>query len=139
MVAVESCALGGTGTQAKVAIVDDDLAVRRAFGRLLRSYGVSVELFASAEEFLASRNGTEYALLVVDVVMADMGGLDLLEALNAEGKMKRALVITAHDTELTRERARRLGALLLRKPIESAELLGIVGSAIGRDLDAMAG
>jgi FixJ family two-component response regulator len=125
--------VGDTDISATVAIVDDDLAVRRALARLLRSCGVRAELFASAEDFLAERGDREFALLVVDVVMADLGGLDLLETLAAKGTPQRAVVITAHDTELTRERARRLGAPLIRKPIEGEELLAVVGEAIGRE------
>jgi FixJ family two-component response regulator len=118
-----------------IGIIDDDPSVRRALARLLRSCGLLVNVYSSAEEFLATRNGHAYALLLVDVVMAEMGGLDMLESLAAGGTPWPAIVITGHDTELTRERARRLGAPILRKPIESAELLAMVAQAIGRDLD----
>ena len=128
--------MGETGTSETVAVIDDDPGVSRALGRLLRSVGVDVALFASGEEFLANRNGHRYALLVVDVVMAEVGGLDVLEALAAGGESQRAVVITAQDTDVTRERARRLGAPLLHKPVEGDALLAIVGDAIGRNLAA---
>src|SRR5512144_3111741 len=97
-------------TRATIAVVDDDLSVRRALGRLLRSFGLSVELYPSAEAYLDECDRLPVALLIVDVVMAEMGGLDLLESLAATGSVPRAVVITAHDTEVTRERARRCGA-----------------------------
>jgi FixJ family two-component response regulator len=129
-------ALRRTDTDAMIAIVDDDPSVRRSLARLLRSCGLSVEPYASAEEFLASEQGDSFALLIVDVIMVGMSGLDLLESLAVGGKPRTAIVITARDSDQTRERARRLGAPVLRKPVEGAELLATVGRAIGREVDS---
>lgn len=117
-----------------VAVIDDDLSVRRALARLLRATGMSVETYASAEEFLDRRNGRAYSLLLVDVAMKQMSGIDMLEQLAAAGGSMPAIVITGVDTEAIRARARRFGAPVLRKPIETDDLLESVGRAIGRDL-----
>jgi FixJ family two-component response regulator len=98
---------------------------------LLGSFGFSVARYASAEEYLASRNGGDFALLIVDVYMAEMTGLALLERLAADGASPSAIILTAHDTRRLRERARRLGAPVLQKPVEDAELLAAIGRAIG--------
>jgi FixJ family two-component response regulator len=128
--------LGNNGQAGTVAVIDDDFSVRRALSRLLRAAGVSVETYTSAEEFFAQRNGNVYSLLLVDVAMGQMSGIDLLEQLAARGgAAPPAIVITAVDTEAIRKRARRCGAPVLRKPIETEDLLKSVGRALGRDLD----
>ena len=116
--------------------MDDDRSVRRSLVRLLGSFGFSVAHYASAEEFLASRNGDEFGLLIVDLVMAEMTGLEMLELLAADGESQTAIILTAHETTWVRERASRLGAPVLQKPVEGAELLAAVGRAIGRTFAA---
>jgi FixJ family two-component response regulator len=122
----------GTGI-GLVAIVDDDFSVRRALSRLFRSEGWSVEVYPSAEAFLAGRNGHPYSVLLVDVALEQMSGIDLLEHLDAEGPVQPAVLITAHPSDAVRERAARLGAAVLIKPVESTVLLAAVVGAIGRD------
>jgi FixJ family two-component response regulator len=117
-----------------VVVIDDDLSVRRGLSRLLRAAGVPVESYDSAEMFLAGRNGHVNPLLIVDVAMAEMSGLDLLERLAAEGRAQPAIVITADQSSATRNRASRLGAPVMYKPIEAENFLAAVGRAIGRDL-----
>jgi FixJ family two-component response regulator len=118
-----------------VVVVDDDPSVRRALSRLLLAYGLGVQTYASAEDFLAAAHPYDVACLVVDVQMDGMSGLDLLERLLEAGDTPPSIVITAHDDVATRERVRLSGATLLRKPFESNAILAAVGSVIGRDLD----
>ena len=49
-----------------VYVIDDDASVRKAFGRLLRSVNLDVEMFPSAEEFLSSPKQEENACIIVD-------------------------------------------------------------------------
>jgi FixJ family two-component response regulator len=121
-----------------VVVVDDDPSVRRALSRLLQSYGLEVEIYPSAEDFLAAADPDDVACLVVDVQMDGMSGLELLEHLSAAGDTLPSIVITAHDDAVTRELVRRTGATFLRKPFESAAILAAVGAIIGRDLDPSA-
>jgi DNA-binding response OmpR family regulator len=99
---------------------------------------VPAALFASAEEFLAASRDREFALVIVDVTLGGMSGLDLLEALATEGRPARAIVITAHVTEATGHRARLLGARVLCKPVEGSELLVWVAAALGPSVVAPA-
>ena len=60
-----------------VCVIDDDSLVRESLHRLLRSAGLKVQAFASAQEFLASRPSEAPSCLVVDVQMPGISGLDL--------------------------------------------------------------
>src|SRR5215510_8037474 len=57
----------GATSKAKVYVVDDDASVREAVGSLIRSAGLRVETFASAQEFLASPRADVPSCLVLDV------------------------------------------------------------------------
>ena len=65
------------GSKAIVYVVDDDLSVREALERLLRTVGWTVETFASAQEFLAHRKENIPSCLVLDVALPGLSGLDL--------------------------------------------------------------
>ena len=69
----------------RVAVVDDDDAVRRAVGRLLRVTGHQVRTYASAEEFLGAAP-SEVDCLILDVYLGGMNGFDLHGLLTAVGQ-----------------------------------------------------
>src|SRR6202041_1694722 len=93
-----------------VMIVDDDDSVRRAARRLIKSYGLAVDTFASADEFLASGRLKETACLVLDVQMPGMSGLELQSQLIAAGTDIPIIFITAFTNEAARMRALEAGA-----------------------------
>jgi FixJ family two-component response regulator len=64
-----------------VMIVDDDDSIRKAVRRLMKSFGLAVETFASAEEFLDSDRLDKTSCLILDVHMQGMNGLELQEHL----------------------------------------------------------
>ena len=115
-----------------IAIVDDDPSVRRAMARLMRSYGMSVATFASAEEYLAAANSLRAACAVIDLAMTGMSGLELCELL-AEAGGPPVIIISSKGNAAIEERAARCGATLLLKPIESELLLAAIGRALGTD------
>jgi len=115
-----------------ISIVDDDLSVRRALGRLVQSAGYAVATFASAGEFLDSPALAQVACLVLDISLDGMSGFDLKERLAMEHPSLPIIFITALDEATTRERFRRSGvAAQLRKPFDEHTLL----QAIRRALD----
>jgi FixJ family two-component response regulator len=114
-----------------VAIIDDDESVRAATSSLLRSVGLEVRLFASAEEFLAAGDARDNACIVSDVQMSGMSGIELLELLRARQCNKPFIVITAFPQDHLRQRAHRAGAnCFLTKPYDSATLLRCVENAL---------
>lgn len=105
----------------KIAIIDDDDAVRDSMLALLESYGHEVCGYPSAEEFLGPPKGQADCLLV-DHHMSGMTGLDLLEHLRAEGDQTPALMITGRRDPTMVPRAERIGVRVLQKPV-AEELL----------------
>ncbi len=113
-----------------INIVDDDLSVRRALGRMIRSFGFKVELFASALEYL-DQSHSDPACLILDVVMPDMNGLELLAALQESGRGVPTVFMSAHDTEAYIEKAWSLGAIaFLQKPCEETVLIDAVEKSL---------
>ena len=114
-----------------VAIVDDDVSVRRSVANLLLSLGFQVESFASAEEFLCSAHWGNTGCLVLDLRMPAMGGLELLAELASRGRRVPAVILTAHGDDDARERATRSGAVaFIDKPFRSGALIEAVRSAL---------
>jgi FixJ family two-component response regulator len=121
-------------TAPAVAVVDDDESIRRALYRLLRSDGLAAATFASAHEFLEAHRRQNFACVVLDVYMGRMSGLDLAERLASEENSPPIILITAHDDEPIRERAKRVGvSAYLRKPVDAKVLLDAVRRAAGID------
>jgi len=115
-----------------VYLIDDDESVRRALQRLLRSAGLDVRAFASAEEFLESGNLNQKACIVLDIQMGGLTGFDLQEKLASKGIRIPTIAVSALDDAETRERARKLGATaFFRKPVDGQALIDAIHWAIG--------
>ncbi|MGH7309847.1 MAG: response regulator transcription factor [Candidatus Rokuibacteriota bacterium] len=116
-----------------VCVIDDDPSLLRALQRLLVAGGFTVQVFPSAEDFLGSERGRSADCLVLDVHLGGLSGFELHERLVAAGTRLPVIFITAHDDTLTRERARRAGAVeYLRKPFDDESLIGAIQKALGR-------
>jgi len=114
-----------------VAVVEDDESYRAAVQRLLKSAGLRVRSFASAEDFLKSGQQQETGCLIADIQMHGMSGLDLQAKLNAEHCPIPIIFITAHGDEQMRLQAMRGGAVkFLAKPFDGAILLESVRVAL---------
>jgi FixJ family two-component response regulator len=114
-----------------VAVVEDDESYRVALQRLLKSAGLSVLAFASAEDFLNSGRQRETGCLISDIRMPGMSGLDLQARLNTEQCPIPTIFITAHGDEKMRLQAMRGGAVkFLAKPFDGAILLEAVRVAL---------
>ncbi len=114
-----------------VAVVDDDASLRAALKGLLRSVGLLVEVFESAEELLASGRLADTGCLVLDVRMPGLSGLELQAQLIASGHAVPIIFITAHGEEDTRRQAIEAGALdFLQKPFSDDALLNAIARVI---------
>ena len=114
-----------------MAVIEDDDSYRGAIQRLLKSAGVSVQSFASAEDFLSSGRQHETGCLITDIRMPGMSGLDLQAKLNADHCPIPTIFITAHGDEDMRLQAMRGGAVkFMVKPFDCAILLESVRAAL---------
>jgi FixJ family two-component response regulator len=117
-----------------VFIVDDDEAVRKSLGTLLRSAGLAVATFASAQQFLASPRADVLSCLVLDLKMPGLSGLELQKRM-AEVNIEIPIVfITGHGDIPTSVQAMKAGAVeFLTKPVRDQDLLDAIDQAIQRD------
>lgn len=88
-----------------VAVVDDDEALCRSLGRLLRAAGMQPVTYPSAESFLADDKHPRFDCLVLDVQLGGISGIELLRRLAAVGEKTPAIFISAHDDPEVREEA----------------------------------
>src|SRR5437773_7400202 len=120
--------------KAIVFVVDDDASVREGLGSLIRSAGLRVETFASAQEFLARSRADVPSCLVLDVRLPGLSGLDLQKRM-AEVNIEIPIVfITGHGDVPTSVQAMKAGAVeFLTKPFADRDLLDAIQQAIKRD------
>lgn len=117
-----------------VLVVDDDVSVREALGGLIRSVGLKVETFASAQEFLAHPRTDAPGCLVLDMRLPDLSGLDLQKRLAGIDLDIPIVFITGHGDVPTAVQAMKAGALeFLTKPFADRDLLDAIRRAIKRD------
>jgi FixJ family two-component response regulator len=115
----------------RIAVVDDEVSVRKALSRLLRSAGMDVDMFPSGAAFLASLQDSEPDCVVLDLHMPGVNGFDVLDRLKEWGRSLPMIIITGHHTAKARALATGGGAdLYLLKPIEDRVLLDGITYAI---------
>jgi FixJ family two-component response regulator len=118
-----------------IALVENDLPTNRAFARLLRAHGFRVEAFVSAELLLSSNALATASCLLLDVDLDGMSGLDLQQALLAEGHSVPIIFITGRDDPQVNARAHRQGChAFLYKPVKSQLLVEAIVAAMTASL-----
>jgi len=121
-------------TNATVFVIDDDPSIREAIDSLIRSVGINVRTFASAQEFMASKRPDAPGCLVLDVRMPGLSGLDLQRELASAGIRIPVIFITGHGDIPMSVRAMKAGAVeFLTKPFRDQDLLDAITQAIERD------
>ena len=115
-----------------IAVVDDDVSVRKSLDRLIRSVRLDARVFASAEEFLNSAPPLKPDCLILDVSLPGMSGIELHRHLLARRSNVPIIFITAHGSD---ERARLEAAsdwtvAYFIKPFSGDELLDAVNVAL---------
>jgi FixJ family two-component response regulator len=115
-----------------IAVVDDDISVRESLESLIRSTGLDVAVFASAEEFLTSNHPRKPDCLILDVRLPGMSGIELHHHLMARGCKVPAAFITAHasDDRARSEAVSDWTVAYLNKPFSEDELLDAVNAAL---------
>jgi FixJ family two-component response regulator len=114
-----------------IFVIDDDPSVRKATALLLQSEGYKVEVYDSAENFLAARMLNCSGCIVLDIQMKDMNGLELQEELIKKRFDLPIVFITGHGDVPTSVKAMKKGAYdFLTKPFNDEEFLAAVANAV---------
>ncbi len=107
-----------------VYIIDDDAAIRKALKLVIESAGHQVEVFESAEEFLARKPKKIFDCLLLDLRLGGMSGLELLKHIRENNLQIPTLMITGHGDVPAAVMSMKLGAVeFLEKPLDNQILL----------------
>ena len=116
-----------------VCVIDDEPLIRESLRDLLRSAGLRVQTFASAQEFLTSQLSETPRCLLLDVRMPGISGLELQRQLCSGGSPVPIIFMTGHGNIPMSVRAMKAGAFeFLTKPCRDEDLLSVVNQAIER-------
>jgi FixJ family two-component response regulator len=117
-----------------VYIVDDDAGVRKATDSLIRSVGLKVRTFVSADEFLRAKLPSVPGCLILDVRMPGESGIDLQNELLRMGNSIPIIFITGHGDIPMAVSVMKAGAMeFLTKPFRDQDLLDSIHQALARD------
>lgn len=117
-----------------VFVVDDDPSVRSAIERLIGTVGLQVQLFGSAQEFLASKLPNVPSCLVLDIRLPGISGLGLQRQLVEANVQIPIIFITSHGDVPMTVRAMKAGAVeFLTKPFHDQDLLDAIHLALEKD------
>jgi FixJ family two-component response regulator len=121
-----------------VYVIDDDQSMRRSLSVLLRSAGLCVETFSSAQEFLDFRKPNVPSCLILDVILHGENGLSFQEDVTKNGIRMPIVFMTGYaDIEMT-VKAMKAGALdFFAKPFREQDMLDAVAHALERDRERL--
>jgi FixJ family two-component response regulator len=112
-------------------LLDDDLSMLKALGRLLRSAGLIAEKFNNPDAFLANLKHAQCRVAILDVWMPEMNGLEVQARLRRDSPDTRIIFLTGRDDPTVRETALNSGAFaFLSKPFDDEALVELVQKAM---------
>src|ERR1700684_3504545 len=116
-----------------VCVIDDETSIRESLSNLLRSAGLKVQAFASAQEFLTNWPREAPKCLVLDIQLPGISGLDLQQELAGGDAQIPIIFMTGYADIPMTVRAMKAGAIeFLTKPFHDGDLLSAVDQAIKR-------
>jgi FixJ family two-component response regulator len=114
-----------------VCLVDDDLSVLKSIERLLASDGFSVCAFNKPKEFLTYVQAHAVPLVVLDIWMEEMSGLEVQAQLSALSPQTRVIIITGREDQTAKLAALQLGVIaFFTKPFDDDQFLNAVRGAL---------
>ena len=108
----------------KILVVDDDEGIIRTFQRILQKKGYQTETAQTGQEALQKVNGKTYDVALVDIVLPDMSGLELIDKLADLNRKMVNIIITGFPIMAPEESAK--AAACLVKPVKPKELLSVI-------------
>jgi len=118
-------------TKKKILIVDDEITVCKSIRKALVSDEYEVDIALSGEEALSKEDDKKYDLIISDLMMPGLSGMDLLKALKTRNSLAKVIMITGYPTMKTTVQSMQIGAFdYLPKPFVPAELRDLVTRAL---------
>jgi NtrC-family two-component system response regulator AlgB len=109
-----------------VLLVDDDKSILRTFSRILQRAGYQTETAESGKEALDKIHERCYDIALIDIVLGDNSGLDLLPKIKESSPKTIKIMVTGADTTERRGEAHKNGAdAYLTKPVNPEMLLSV--------------
>jgi len=128
---------GGQAPSARILVIDDEEIIHVSLRRILRRQGHEVEAVLSAKEGLDRLYESRYDLVISDLMMPEMNGIQLLQQMKQDRIRIPVLMVTGYPTISTAVKALRLGAVdYLAKPFTRQELIGPVNRALRRSAES---
>jgi len=116
-----------------IHLVDDDEAIRRSAGFMLKTSGYKVSSYTSGIELLKEAKELQPGCILLDVRMPEMDGLQVQQALQERGIGYPVIVMTGHGDVTVAVQAMKAGAVdFIEKPFEKAVLLSAVEEGFSR-------
>jgi len=120
-------------TERRILVVDDEEIVRASCQRVLTEAGYAVRTAASGRDALRACRDEPVDVMLTDLRMPDMDGIEVIRAVTREFPDVRVVVITGYPTQESAEQARRLGIFdYLEKPLSPARLNDATSAALAR-------
>ena len=115
----------------RALVVDDDAGVRYTLAEILGDTGLTVDVAENVQQAIEMAQSSHFDLVITDLRMTPLDGLDLLRILHAEQPKLKIIMVTAHGSERHAVEAIKLGAYdYFRKPFDLDELMAAVGRAL---------
>lgn len=119
--------------QRLVHLVDDDEAIRRSAGFMLKTSGFRVQTYESGDRLLKNTGSLYSGCVLLDIRMPGMDGLEVQQALKERGVGLPVVIMTGHGDVTLAVQAMKTGAVdFIEKPFEKAVLLGAIDQAFQR-------
>jgi DNA-binding NtrC family response regulator len=115
----------------RILVVDDELTVCKSIRKVLIREDCEVDMVLSGEEALRKEAEQPYDVMIVDLMMPGLSGLDLLKMLKAQNPKARIIMVTGYPTMRNTLQAIQLGAMdFLPKPFLPTTLRNLVAAAL---------
>jgi two-component system phosphate regulon sensor histidine kinase PhoR len=111
----------------RILIVDDEITVCKSIRQALLNPDYEIDMALSGEEALQKDEEKGYEVIIADLMMPGLSGIDLLKALKAKNTKAKVVMVTGYPTMKTTVQAMQIGAFdYLPKPFLPAELRSLV-------------
>ena len=115
----------------KILVVDDELTVCKSIRQVLVREDYDVDMALSGEEALRKEGERHYDVMIVDLMMPGLSGMDLLKSLKGQDPTAKIIMVTGYPTMKNTIQAMQLGAFdFLPKPFLPSDLRGVVARAL---------